>query len=157
MKQKYNVFRDAERQQLVIKEYAELDKEMFSLLCEERYPEEAIRAALAGGTDTLITAFRTRNFYPTYAFAARIAAAITAIFEQDSLEPVELVIDDAEFLNRQRPEPAAPRPETEEEAEDIDDLLDDPVEEEFDDIDIDKINSGIKIADDDPGEIDEEL
>ncbi len=156
MKQKYNIHRDAEHGQLVIQEFAELDKEMFSLLCEERYPEDAIRAAIAGGTTSLITAFRTRNFYPSYAFAARIAATIVSIFEKDSTEPVEVLIDDAEFLSRQRPEPAI-RPETEEEGEDIDELLDEPVDEEFDDIDIDKINSGIKIADDDPADIDDEV
>ena len=47
--------------------------------------------------------------------------------------------------------------EREEESEDIDDLLDDNVEEEFDDLDIDKINSGIKIADDDAPDIEEEV
>ncbi|MDD2603459.1 MAG: hypothetical protein PHF66_01450 [Desulfobacteraceae bacterium] len=156
MKQKYVISREADPQRLVIKEYAELDKEMFFLLCEEQYPEESIRTAMAEGADALIAAFRTRNFYPTYAFATRIAEAIAALLKQDGGEPIEVVIDDAEFLNRRRNEPA-PRPDTEEEAEDIDDLLDDAVEEEFEDIDIDKINSGLKIADDDPGDLDEDV
>jgi hypothetical protein len=156
MKHKYTILRDVGRQRLMIKEYAELDKEMFSLLCEESYPEEALRAAAAGGTDSLITAFRTRNFYPTYAFAARIAEAIAELLEQPGPDPAEVVIDDAEFLNRQRNEPP-PRPvETTEESEDIDDLLDEAVEEEFDDINIEKINTGLKIADDEPVDIDEE-
>jgi len=155
MKQKYVISREADPQRLVIKEYAELDKEMFSLLCQEQYPEEFIRKAMAEGNDALIAAFRTRNFYPTYAFAARIAEAIFSLFDQTGEEPVEVVIDDAEFINRRRTEPTL-RPDTEEEAEDIDDLLDDAVEEEFEDIDIDKINSGLKIADDDPGDLDEE-
>ena len=155
MKHKYSVLRDAAQQHLVIKEYAELDKEMFSLLCEERYSEAVIRTAMAGGTDTLIAAFRTRNFYPTYTFAVRIAGAIVSLLEQEGTDPFDLVIDDAEFLNRQRPDPP-PRVEPEEDSEDIDELLDDNVEEEFDDIDIDKINSGIKIADDDTGDLEED-
>ncbi|MEE4607606.1 MAG: hypothetical protein V2L15_01855 [Desulfobacteraceae bacterium] len=157
MKQKYAISREADLQRLVIKEFAELDKEMFSLLCEEQYPEEAIRTAMAEGTDALIAAFRTRNFYPTYAFATRIAEAIVTLLGQDGVEPIEVVIDDAEFLNRRRTEPTTPRPETDEEAEDIDELLDDAVEEEFEAIDIDKINSGLKIADDDPGDLDEDV
>ncbi|MBW1646877.1 MAG: hypothetical protein JRJ72_02015 [Deltaproteobacteria bacterium] len=156
MKQKYVISREGDPQRLVIKEYAELDKEMFSLLCEERYSQEAIQAAMKEGTDALIAAFRTRNFYPSYAFATRIAEAITTLFGQDGDEPIEVVIDDAEFLNRQRTEPTF-RPEADEEAEDIDELLDDAVEEEFEDIDIEKINSGLKIADDDPGDLDEDL
>lgn len=156
MKQKYAISREADPQRLVIREFAELDKEMFSLLCEEQYPEEAIRTAMAEGTDALITAFRTRNFYPTYAFATRIAEAIVTLLNQDGAEPIEVVIDDAEFLNRRRAEPT-PRPETDEDAEGIDELLDDAVEEEFEDIDIDKINSGLKIADDDPGDLDEDV
>ena len=155
MKHKYNVSRDEAQKQLIIREYAELDKEIFSL-CDERYAEDAIRTAMTAGTDALIAAFRTRNFYPTYTFAARIAAAIVTLFEQDSPDPVEIVLDDADFLNRQVAEPPE-RVETEEESEDIDDLLGDSVEEEFDDIDIDKINSGIKIADDDAADIEEEV
>lgn len=156
MKHKYNVSRDDAQKQLIIREYAELDKEIFSLLCEERYAEDGIRTAMAAGTDALISAFRTRNFYPTYTFAARIAAAISTLFAQDQPDPVEIVLDDADFLNRQAAEPPE-RVETEEESEDIDDLLGDSVDEEFDDIDIDKINSGIKIADDDAADIEEEV
>jgi hypothetical protein len=156
MKQKYVISREADPPRLVIKEYAELDKEMFFLLCEEQYPEASIRTAMTESTDALIAAFRTRNFYPTYAFAVRIADAIVALINQDGDEPIEVVIDDAEFLNRRRTEPTL-RPDTDEDAEDIDDLLDDAVEEEFEDIDIDKINSGLKIADEDPGDLDEDV
>ena len=156
MKHKYSVFRDTAQKQLVICEHAELDKEIFSLLCEERYSEETLRTAMASGTDALIGAFRTRNFYPTYTFAVRIAEAIALLLGQDQADPVEIVLDDADFLSRQVAEPP-PRVETEEESEDIDDLLDDNVDEEFDDIDIDKINSGIKIADDDVADIEEEV
>jgi hypothetical protein len=156
MKHKYSVSLDAAQKQLVISEYAELDKEIFSLLCEERYSQEGLRTALAGGTDALIAAFRTRNFYPTYTFAVRIAAAITTLLTQDSADPVEIVLDDADFLSRQVAEPPE-RVDSEEESDDIDDLLDDNVDEEFDDIDIDKINSGIKIADDDAADIEEEV
>ena len=156
MKHKYTVSCDGVQKQLIISEYAELDKEMFSLLCEERYSEEKMRSALAQGTDALIAAFRTRNFYPTYTFAGRIAAAIKTLLTQDQADPVEIILDDADFLSRQVAE-APQHVETEEESEDIDDLLDDNVEEEFDDIDIDKINSGIKIADDDAPDIEEEV
>ena len=34
MKQKYSIYKDTSNQKLIIKEYAELDKEILSLLCE---------------------------------------------------------------------------------------------------------------------------
>ena len=157
MKHKYSVVNDAAADQLIIKEYAELDKEMFSLLCEERYDLDTVRNAMDSGTDALIQAFRTRNFYPTYAFAERIAGAILALYDEQA-DTKEIVIDDAEFLARkQREEVVAAT--TDEKSEDLDGLLDDEEEtmdEDFEDISIDKINSGIKIADDESPDLDDD-
>jgi hypothetical protein len=46
MKQKYVVLLDNETEKLAIQEYAELDKEMLSLLCEESYDAEMIKTAM---------------------------------------------------------------------------------------------------------------
>lgn len=156
MKHKYAIFKDPASQQIVIQEYAELDKEMFSLLCEERYAEADLRAAIPEGEYALIAAFRTRNFYPTYTFAAQIATALKNLLGGAEAETQEVLIDDADFLHRQRPDAPAATAEPDEESEDIDDLLEDGVEEDFEDIDIDKINTGIKIADDDSADLEED-
>jgi hypothetical protein len=37
MKQKYEILKDEDNKRLIIREYAELDKDVMSLLCEESY------------------------------------------------------------------------------------------------------------------------
>ena len=64
MKQKYTIIKDSTNKQLIIREFAELDKEILSLLCEETYEQKAILAAIKKGKDNLISALRTKNLYP---------------------------------------------------------------------------------------------
>ena len=71
MKQKYVILKNDEKNELIIQEYAELDKEMLSLLCEESYNGPFIESAISAGKDALIVALRTQNLYPPGLFAAR--------------------------------------------------------------------------------------
>ncbi|MCK7503842.1 MAG: hypothetical protein MZV70_06840 [Desulfobacterales bacterium] len=43
MKQKYEILRDEDSKRLIIREYAELDKDVMSLLCEESYDRKAVK------------------------------------------------------------------------------------------------------------------
>ena len=43
MRQKYMILKDDENGKLIIRELAELDKEMFSMLCEETYEKNKIK------------------------------------------------------------------------------------------------------------------
>ena len=54
MKQKYLILKNDEKTKLIIKEFAELDKEMFSFLCEETFDDESVTSAIAKGEDFLI-------------------------------------------------------------------------------------------------------
>jgi hypothetical protein len=47
MRQKYLILKDPDNDRLILREFAEVDKEMFSLLCEESYPTESLQAAIA--------------------------------------------------------------------------------------------------------------
>ena len=50
MKQKYTIHKDTDNKRLIIKEYAELDKEILSLLCEESYDDAWVTSAIQNGT-----------------------------------------------------------------------------------------------------------
>ena len=80
MKQKYAIIRDDDQSTLVVREYAELDKEMMSLLCEEAYPQDQIKTAMQEGHNGVIKAIRTNNMYPPTAFAYAIAEAVLCTF-----------------------------------------------------------------------------
>jgi hypothetical protein len=80
MKQKYTIVRDDKNNQLIIREFAELDKEILSLLCEETYDQKLIRAAIKSGKEELIAALRTNNLYPPGIYADKIANAVKELY-----------------------------------------------------------------------------
>ena len=72
MKQKYLILNDKENKQIKIQEFAELNKEALSLLCEETYDYQTIKSAISAGKDTLIAALRTNNMYPPGIYAMQL-------------------------------------------------------------------------------------
>ena len=98
MKQKYLIINDKKNKQIKIQEYAELNKEMLSLLCEEAYDYKTIKSAIAAGTDTLIAALRTNNLYPPGIYAEKIASAVTELLKSKDKESIELFFDDVNLL-----------------------------------------------------------
>ncbi len=157
MRQKYMIIRQPADQQMIIQEYAELDKEVMSLLCEERYGEEAILKSLKGGREALAQSLKTRNLYPPDIYALRLAEAIETLYSANDNQSIEVFFDDLELLNREGLT-IRPHEEIEEEPEDIDDLLDEDFEADYEeDGPIGNINSPIKIADDDPVDLEDEI
>jgi len=155
MKHKYTIQRDPDIGHLTVREYAELDQDEMSLLCEERYPDTDISTALAGGRQNLIGVLRTRNIFPPASYAVRIAEAIEQIYAGDG-EAVEVVVDDKEFLTR--PQAGKSEPEKID-----DDMEDDDLDGDEDDLDglledEDDIQAPgtIKIADDEPAGMDDD-
>ena len=124
MKQKYSIFKDNESSILTIKEFAELDKGMFSLIFEETYENAMIEAAIEDGKDALVSAIRTPNLYPIAEYAEKIADTIIEYYKKTPAEePVELVFNDIKLMQKEKKETPA---ETEDEKSvEIDDLLDD--------------------------------
>ncbi len=157
MKQKFLVQKNAVDAQIIIRENAELDKELMSLLCEERFDVSALEAALENGREGLIAALRTRNLYPPKAYAEKIAEAVQELLNNAEEDAIELYFDDLDLLDKERQE-AAKAEAMKEEADDIDELIEDEFEGEFEEgQEIGKINSSIKIADDDSVDVDEEV
>ena len=133
MKQKYVVLLDNEKEKLAIQEYAELDKEMLSLLCEETYDTEMIRAAMQKDRNDLIQALRTHNMYPPGMYTERIADVIIDMFQPGANTSAELFFEEREMFDP--PEEAVVEESDENGAEDtdedMDDLLDDGIEDDF--------------------------
>ncbi len=102
MIQKYVLVKDAAAQELTIKEYAELDSEMMSLLCEETYPVSNIQLAISQGKEDLIQALRTNNLYPPGIYSDKIAESVMALLADEEQTILELSFDDSELLTKER-------------------------------------------------------
>ncbi|MFZ7125796.1 MAG: hypothetical protein ACOWWM_06530 [Desulfobacterales bacterium] len=158
MKQKYLISRPGSDDKLVIQEYGELDKEVLSLLCEEAFEGAVIQKAMEGGREALINALRTPNMYPPRIYSERIAEAVETLYGSSENESVEIFFDDLQLLNREH-RPADLIEDLEEESGEIDELLDEGFEEEYEDDEsaIKPINTSIKIADDEPVDLDDDV
>ena len=159
MKQKYTIIKDDKNKQLIIREFAELDKEILSLLCEETYEQKMILAAIKKGKEGLITALRTNNLYPPGIYANKIADAVKDVYATKGKESEELFFDDLELLARAN----EPKPKEEDEApveepdEEMDELLEDDFESDYEnESQTKKLDSSLKIADDEYGDTDGE-
>jgi hypothetical protein len=156
MKQKYTIVRDDKNKQLIIREFAELDKEILSLLCEETYDEKRIRAAIRSGKEELIAALRTNNLYPPGIYADKIADAVKNLYATKAKESEDLFFDDLELLAKE-PKIEADKAQVEKDSEDLDDVLEEDFESEYEDEEqIKKMDSSLKISDDEYGDADEE-
>ena len=156
MKQKYAIIRDDDQKQLIVREYAELDKEMMSLLCEETYRQEVIVAAVQDGRQAVVDAIRTNNMYPPTIFAEPIAEAIMGLFADEGNSSAELFFDDKEFFSKDIEVVAAEPDEDVEEDVDVDELLEDDIDDDFSDDEVlTDFKSSIQVADDDSNEGDD--
>jgi len=158
MKQKYTIIKDQKNKQLIIREFAELDKAILSLLCEETYEQKMIVAAIKSGQENLISALRTNNLYPPGIYAEKIADAVIELYATRAKESEDLFFDDLELLARaDKFEPRAAEKPVEEQDEEMDELLEDDFESDYEDKDpLKKLNSSLKIADDEYGDTNEE-
>jgi hypothetical protein len=156
MKQKYAILRDDDQKTLVVREYAELDKEMMSLLCEETYSQEKIRSALKDGDQSVINVIRTNNMYPPTMFAQAIAEAIGSLLAEGGNQSAELFFDDKELFNQDIVLPNEELDEELDEDVDVDSLLDDSIDDDFeDDKVLTDLKSSIQVSDEDNSDIED--
>ena len=156
MRQKFIVRKNDEGQMLIVQEYAELDKDILSFICEERYPLGQIEQAVQGGREALIARLRTDNMYPPILYAQAIADLVMAQIREGEDDRQELVFDDNNYIAKDLQAPLEEN-ELKDEESDIDELLDEDLEDEYDDKKIMKdFKSSIQIADDDSLDVDEE-
>ena len=152
MKQKYLVLLDNEAGKLAIQEYAELDKEMLSLLCEETYDAAVIKAAIEKDRNALIQALRTHNMYPPGTYTERIADAIVEMFQPGANSSAELFFEERDMFESVV-ESVVNEPDDDEDEDtgiEVDDLLDDDIDDGLEEKGIIKgLKKSIKISDED--------
>ena len=153
MKQKYVVMLENENSRLVIQEYAELDKEMLSLLCEESYDLEAIKTAKSVSRTALIQTLRTQNMYPPAEYMEQIADAIGGMFEPGANPSAELFFEEKELFNPVEEEMIEDGDESDDDESglEVDDLLDDDdIEDDYEDKGIPKnLKKSMTLSDED--------
>ena len=110
MRQKYVVSIEESGKTLLIKEYADIDKNQkyaatgmaskrkYSLLCEESYESDLILNSIAKGINDLISTIRTRNLFPTRPFAIKIAESVVTLYESNQADSIELSFDDIDLV-----------------------------------------------------------
>ena len=158
MKQKYTITKNEADKTMTISEYAELDKEMLSLLCEQSYNEETIRDAIEGGIGKLVSAIHTVNLYPPRTYAERIAEAVIDLYRSDNdVSSVDVFFDDQVILAEEIEAEEEMMEEMDEDSDNLDELLEDDLEDEFEGSEsIDPVNSPLKIAEDESLDVDDE-
>ncbi|MBW2368145.1 MAG: hypothetical protein JRH15_09690 [Deltaproteobacteria bacterium] len=123
MKHKYVVSRSGNNNQLTIKEYAELDKEIFTLVYQVSYDVESLIAAASQGKVALMSMLRTQNFFPPKLILDRLTEATIKFIESDAQELMEFCCDDTDYLVKKQP--AAQLSDDAVSIDTVDDLLDD--------------------------------
>ncbi len=157
MKQKYSILKDDKKNKLIIREYAELDKEILSLLCEEIYDNESIETAIAKGKETLISTLRTKALFPISIYAEKIAEAVINMYEHENDQSVELFFNDRDIFTKDRVAPVV-EVEVERDPAGIDELLEGDISgsDLDDDSEIKNITRPIKVDDEEPNNIEDE-
>jgi len=157
MKQKYVIEMDPENGSLILKEFAELDKDILSFLCQQSYDMAAIEGAVSGGKPAMIAALRTDNMYPPTVYASEIAERAMTMLSSGDPVSQEILFDASTFLAKESEETIA---EEEDEGEDgeegIEDLLKGDVDEKYEGKNIGNLKSSIKIADNESLAVDDD-
>lgn len=110
MRQKYHIFKNDEKNELFIKEYAVVDgkpkrgelpkihEENFSLLCEQIYDARAIKSSISGGKKSLISLLRNPHFFPVHQYIQKIADTVISLYASEDKESMVLIFDDTDLL-----------------------------------------------------------
>ena len=157
MKQKYQIVKDDETKLMILREFAELDKGIFSPICEETYEAKTIRAAIRKGEKELQDVLKTNNMYPPGVYIQKLANAVIDLFKSKDQQSVELLLDDIELLVPEEEEDLL-QADLSTESDDIDELLEDDYSEEdaIEDKDsIKNLKAPLKVADDEVGDIED--
>ena len=155
MKQKYVIEVDQENNNLILKEFAELDKDILSFLCQQAYEMSTIEGAVSGGKPALIAALRTDNMYPPAVYASEIAERVLVMLSSGEKNPQEILFDASTFLAKESEE-TLHEDEGEDEEEGIEDLLKGDVDEKYEGKNIKDLKSSIKIADNESLAVDDD-
>jgi hypothetical protein len=120
MRHKFLIKRSESKNELRIREYANLEREpknewqrsdaaAFSLIGEETYGKGAVTMAIEKGKRHLISVLRTHNMYPIGIYAEEIAVSVIGLYASEDKRSVELSFDDKAYFES---ESTLPKPST---------------------------------------------
>ena len=118
MKQKFVISRDSDKKELIIKEYAEIEKDRLSLVCEETYDDKVIKTAMEKSKEALYSALRTDKLYPPIFVTMNIGEAIIEVYGSKNKPSTEFVFNNIDFITKD-----GEKPEIEDNIEDNEDDL----------------------------------
>jgi hypothetical protein len=110
MRQKYHIFKNNEKNELFIQEYAVVDgrpkrgdlpkihEENFALLCEQIYDAQAIKSSISSGKESLILLLRNPHFFPIHQYIQKIADTVISLYASKDKESMVLIFDDVDLL-----------------------------------------------------------
>ena len=110
MRQKYHIFKNIEKNELFIQEYAVVDgrpkrgdlpkihEENFALLCEQIYDARAIKSSISSGKESLILLLRNPHFFPIHQYIQKIADTVISLYASKDKESMVLIFDDVDLL-----------------------------------------------------------
>jgi len=93
MKQKYIISKSVEKNVLIIKEFAELEKNKdYSLTYEGTYDGKAIISAISKGKEALILTLRNASFYPPSFYAEKIDETVLKLYGSQNDQFMEIFL-----------------------------------------------------------------
>ena len=110
MRQKYKISLNNSGNELKIREYAVIEKDLekvtfehlrkdnFSLVCEETYKSEFVVDAIPKGMSSLIDILRTNNIFPINPYATKIAETVIDLYSFSEDRTVEIFFDDVDLV-----------------------------------------------------------
>ena len=117
MKQKYLILKNDDTNKLTIREFAELEPDIYSLACEETYDDKVIKSAITRDKKALISTLRTTNLFPLGSYAEKIAESVINLYSSENDQSQELFFNDKDYISNEWKKAKKP-----------DDSADEPVE-----------------------------
>lgn len=120
MKQKFVISKSDDKKEFKIEEFAELEKEFMSLMCEEKYGIKDIKAAISEGKEALVSLLRTKNIFPPSLWISAIADNVIELYGNKQEQSIEIFFDDKEDKTSVMEQPPAEIEALEEEIAEVD-------------------------------------
>ena len=155
MKQKFVISRDMDKKELIIKEYAEIEKDRLSLVCEETYDDKVIKTTMEKSKEALYSALRTDKLYPPIFVTMNLCEAIIEVYGSKNKPSAEFVFNNLDFIKKDG-EKLEIEDAIEAKEDDLDDLLEDNLDLKHIAKDgTDHVDSLLKVVDDDVADVED--
>ena len=108
MRQRYFISKEGVSDDLVIKEYAVISEvprlkngiqpieDSYTLLCQQNYEGDIIKASISKGKNDLIKTMRTTNLFPTGPLIEEIALSVVDLYRSSEDRSAELNFNDTD-------------------------------------------------------------